>query len=307
MAVRLVFLGTGSGKPMPHRGVSGVALVREGELFLLDCGEGSQMQITRSNVKPGSIEGVLLTHFHGDHVNGLPGFLGSLTLNQREEALSVVGPKGMRRWFKTMRDLRILWPGFPVHLDEVTEPGVVLERENYRFEAAPLRHRVTTWGYVFIEDPRPGRFDLEAARALDIPPGPLFGRLQAGESIELEDGRTIEPSQVLGPSRPGLRIAYCTDTAPCEGARQLAEGADVLIHEATYPGGFEKLAHERGHSTAVDAAELAASCGVKKLYMTHFSQKYPRTDDFVRDARTVFSESYAASDLLEVTVERPED
>lgn len=292
---------------MPHRGVSGVALVREGELFLLDCGEGTQMQITRSNLKPGALEGVLLTHFHGDHVNGLPGFLGSLTLNQRDDPLAVVGPRGMNKWFKTMRDLRILWPGFRVDLEEVDEPGVVLDRTTYRFETAPLKHRVPAWGYVFIEEPRPGRFDIAAARALGIPPGPVYGELQAGKTVTLDDGRVVAPDEVLGPARPGLRVAYCTDTAPCEGVRQLAQDADVLIHEATYPGGFEKLAHERGHSTAVDAAELAASCGVKKLFMTHFSQKYPRTDDFVRDARTIFAESYAAEDLLEVEIERPEE
>jgi ribonuclease Z len=306
MAVKLVFLGTGSGKPLPHRGVSGVALVREGEVFLLDCGEGTQTQLTKSTLRPGALEGVLLTHFHGDHVNGLPGFLGSLTLNQREDALDIVGPQGMRRWFKTMRDLRILWPGFELKVQEVREPGVVLDRGTYRWETAPLKHRVPTWGYRYVEDPRPGRFDVDAARALKIPAGPLFGRLQNGESVELDDGRVIEPEQVLGPSRPGLRVAYCTDTSPCEGAEQLAEGADVLVHESTYPGGMERLAHERGHSTSADAARLAKSAGVKKLILTHFSQKYPRTDIFVDKARAIFAETYAAEDLAEFEVERPE-
>ncbi len=306
MAVRLVFLGTGSGKPLPHRGVSAVALVREGEMFLLDCGEGTQIQLTRSNLRPGSLEGVLITHFHGDHVNGLPGFLGSLTLNQREDALDVVGPRGMSKWFKTMRDLRILWPGFEVRLAEVHEPGVVLDRGDYRFEAMPLKHRVPTFGYRYVEDPRPGRFDVAAAKALGVPSGPLFGNLQRGESVELEDGTVVTPDQVLGPSRPGLRVAYCTDTSPCEGAEALAEDADVLIHESTYPGGMERMAHERGHSTAADAARLAARCGVKKLILTHFSQKYPRTDVFVESAREIFEETYAAADLAEFEVERPE-
>lgn len=304
--LKLVFLGTGSGKPTPHRGVSSVVLFREGDLFMFDCGEGTQIQLQRAPIRPGALRGIFLTHFHGDHVNGLPGFIGSMTLNQRDETLDVTGPVGLKKWFKTLRELQILWPGFPVRTHEVEQAGVVYEGEGYRIEAFPLRHRVTTWGYAYVEDARPGRFDLARARELGIPPGPLYGQLQRGNTITLDDGRVIQPEDVLGPARPGVKIAYCTDTAPCANAVELARGADVLIHEATYPAGEEKLAHERGHSTAGDAARCAAEAGVGKLVLTHLSQKYPRPDIFLKDAQKIFPNVVAAYDLMELDIDRPE-
>lgn len=304
MSVRLVFLGTGSGKPMPHRGVSSVALFRDGELLLFDCGESTQIQLSRSSLRPGPLAKIFLTHFHGDHVNGLPGLLGSLTLNQRDDALDVHGPAGLSRWFKCLRELRILWPGFPLHAREVEAGGVVATGEGYKVLAAPLKHRVDTWGYAYIEEARPGRFDVAAARGLGVPEGPLFGKLQAGQPVVLDDGRTVRPRDVLGPSRPGLKIAYCSDTVPCEGARELAEGADVLIHEATYPAGSEQKAHRRGHSTAADAARCARDAGAKRLILTHISQKYTNLSQFVAPARKIFEETIVAHDLMEVPVKR---
>ncbi|QED28538.1 ribonuclease Z [Microvenator marinus] len=306
MSVKLVFLGTGSGKPTPHRNVSAVGLFREGDLLLFDCGEGTQLQLAKAPLRPGSLRAIFLTHFHGDHVNGLPGFVGSLTLNSRDEVLTIVGPVGLRRWFKTMRDVHILRPGFPINLVEVEGPGVVFEGQGFRVEAGPLKHRIPTWGYTYIEDARPGRFDLDKARELGIPAGPLYGRLQRGEAVILEDGREVHPSDVLGHARPGLRIAYCTDTQPCEGAVELARGADLLIHESTYPAGDEKLAKERGHSTSADAARCAKEAGAKKLVLTHLSQKHMRLDDFLTGARDIFPNIVVARDLLEMDIERSE-
>ncbi len=305
MSVKLVFLGTGSGKPMPRRGVSSVALFREGELLMFDCGEGTQTQLAKSSLRPGALSTVFLTHFHGDHVNGLPGLLGSFVLDSREAPIDVVGPVGLKKWFKTLRELRILWSSYDLRVHEVREPGVVFRGDGWHVEAQPLDHRIKTWGYCYVETARPGRFDLDAARALGVPAGPLFGKLQKGESVEV-DGRTITPDQVLGPSRPGLRIAYCTDTSPCPGAIELARDADVLIHEATYPGGEERLAKSRGHSTAADAARCAAEANARKLVMTHVSQKHQRLDIYEESARAIFPESIVARDLFELDVERRE-
>lgn len=304
MTLQLTFLGTGSGKPMPHRGVSSSALFRDGELFLFDCGEGTQIQMARSSLRPGTLQAIFITHFHGDHVNGLPGLIGSQTLNKRTEPLDVIGPKGLKKWFATLRELSILWPSFPVRVHEIEEPGTVYEHDAFSVSAAPLRHRITTWGYRLAENERPGRFDVDAARELGVPSGPLFGQLQRGSSVELENGRTIAPDQVLGPARPGFKMAHCSDTQPCNTAVSLARDVDVLVHEATYPAGEEKLAHSRGHSTAADAARTAEKAGAHNLILTHISQRYTRLDQFVEGAREIFPSTDVARDLREFEFDR---
>lgn len=306
MSVKVVFLGTGSGKPTPQRGVSSAVLFRDGELLMFDCGEGTQLQLGKAPVKPGGLSAVFITHFHGDHVNGLPGLLGSFTLNSREAPIDIIGPVGLNAWFRTLKELRILWPSFPIRVHEVREPGVVFEGNGFHVEAQPLKHRITTWGYVYVEKERPGRFDLEAAKALGVPPGPLFGRLQRGEVVELDDGTAIGPEQVLGSPRPGLRVAYCTDTSPCPGAVELARDADLLIHEATYPAGEEKLAKSRGHSSAGDAARCAREAGARKLVLTHISQKHRYLDIYWQGAQEIYSPTVVAHDLMEIEVPRQE-
>lgn len=306
MSVKLVFLGTGSGKPIPQRNVSSVGLFREGELYLFDCGEGTQTQIARSSLRPGSIEGIFLTHFHGDHVNGLPGLIGTMGLNEYEGSLPLCAPVGLNKWLRAMREVGVLNPGFHLDTMEVREPRVVLRGDGWRIEAVPLEHRIPCYGYMFIEDERPGRFDVAAARALGVPPGPMFGLLQRGQSVTLDDGTLVEPEQVLGPARPGLKISYCCDTIPCDGALELARDADVLIHESTYPAGEERTAHRRGHSTSADAARAARDGGAKKLVLTHFSQKHMRLDDFLQGARPIFENTIAARDFFELDITRRE-
>ena len=304
--LHLVFLGTGSGKPTPGRNVSSVGVFRHGELFLFDCGEGTQVQLMRSPLRPGALAGIFLSHFHGDHVNGLPGLLGTMTLSQQDGTLPIYGPRGLKKWFRTMRETGILSSHTPVTLHEVTAPGTIWHGDGFRIEAQPLDHGITCWGYALVEDARPGRFDVEAARALGVPPGPMFGRLQRGESVTLDDGTLISPEQVLGEARPGLRIAYCCDTRPCDGALELARDADVLIHESTYPAGEERTANKRMHSTSGDAARCAAEAGAHRLILTHFSQKHPRLEDFLEGARPIFEHVTAARDLEAYEVLRRE-
>ena len=273
---------------------------------MFDCGEGTQIQMSRSSLRPGALEAIFLTHFHGDHVNGLPGLIGSLTLNQRERPIDVIGPVGLQHWFDCLKELNILWPSFTVRVHEIDEPGVVYRHDDFDVYARPLRHRVDTWGYALSEKDRPGRFDVDAARELGIEPGPMFGRLQRGETIELDDGRQISPEQVLGAPRPGFRLAYCADTQPCDQAVKLAKNADLLVHEATYPAGEEKLAHRRGHSTAADAAKCAKEADAQRLVLTHISQRFTHLERIRDGAAEIFPATEVARDLDEFELERRE-
>lgn len=290
-------LGTGSGKPTPERNVASTALFRNGALVLFDCGEGTQMQITRSNLRPGSIRIICISHFHGDHINGLPGLLGTLQMNQRTEPLLLVGPKGIKTYIQTLSRLGVIGLGYPLEIREITEPGILYEGEEITLAADRLKHRITSWGFRVTERDRPGRFDVARARALEVPEGPLFGRLQRGETVEGRDGRVVTPDMVLGPVRRGLAVAYCSDTQPCPGSIRLAAGADMLIHEGTYAPGEETIAHRRGHSTMADAARIAQQAGVGELVITHISQKYVRTNAFLKSVCKIFPATRIAEDL----------
>lgn len=294
--ITITTLGTGSGKPTPERSVSCTAVFRDGDLILFDCGEGTQVQIARSSLRPGAIRIICITHFHGDHINGLPGLLGTLQLNQRTDPLVLIGPEGIKRYLGTLSKLGILGVGYPLEIIEVSSPGEVYDAGDFTIRAERLRHRVVCWGYRLSEPPRSGRFDLEAARALGVPPGPMYGKLQRGESVVLDNGEEIAPEQVLGPSRSGLSIAYCCDTQPCPGVKKLAKGADLLIHEGTYAP-QENVAHARGHSTMLDAAKAARDAEVRKLIITHISPKYPNTEIFKRAVREIFPNTEIARDL----------
>ena len=216
---------------------------------------------------------VLLTHFHADHYLGLPGMLKTFALRQREEPLTIYGPPGLRELYGDLRRL-IGRLTYEVELEEV-RAGEALERDGYRILVFPVHHGVSAVGYALVEDDRPGRFDVEAADALGVPGGPERGALQRGESITLDDGRVLTPDEVLGPARPGRRVVLSGDTAPTETVRVLAEGADVLVHEATFTEDERDRADDTLHSTARQAAELARDAGVRLLALTHLSPRYP--------------------------------
>ncbi len=295
--ITITTLGTGSGKPTPERNVSCTTVFREGELILFDCGEGTQVQLTRARLRPGAIKIICITHFHGDHINGLPGLLGTLQLNQRTEPLYLIGPEGLERYVRTLARLGVVGMRYPLKFIEVTRPGEVYRCQDFSITADRLKHRITCWGYRLTEPDRPGRFDVEAAKAAGVPPGPLFGRLQRGETLTLDDGTVVTPDQVMGKARPGLSLAYCCDTQPCEGVQRLAQGVDVLMHEGTYAPDEGRMAHQRGHSTMADAARAALKAGASRLIITHVSPKYTRTDGFERAVREIFPHTRIARDL----------
>ncbi|MBN1944963.1 MAG: ribonuclease Z [Bradymonadales bacterium] len=301
--LKAVFLGTSSGKPTLSRGVAAVALVLDGELILFDCGEGTQLQMMRAGLRHSRLKQICLSHFHGDHVNGLPGLLGTMTLDQHPDPVGVLGPRGLKEYFALLRRLGILVPRFPVSLREMGRDLSSLQGEHWAISFERLEHRIETWGFRFQEADKPGRFDVEAATSLGVPMGPLFGCLQRGQPVVLQDGRTVFPHQVLGAPRPGRSVAYITDTRPCEASLRLADRVDLLIHEGTYADELRDQAGARGHSTVVEAAILARQAGARALVITHLSPKYTDIRPLLDSAREQFENTRIAKDLMELAIE----
>lgn len=301
-ALTLTFLGTSSGQPTLTRNLSCVALKREGDLLLLDCGEGAQIQFRRAGLRFGRLRALLITHLHGDHVTGICGILMSLQMTGRTRPLLLAGPPGLREYvLETSRMIRTGY-GFELRFVEADAPGRVLETEDYHVETHPLEHRIPAMGYRFVEKDAPGRFDVEAARRLGVAEGLDFGRLQRGETVAGAGGAAVRPEQVLGPARPGRVVAYCTDTRPCEGGVRLGRGADVLIHESTFLAERADDARETGHSTAGEAAEVAHEAGASRLIITHFSPRYADSTPLLAEARAIFPATEAAEELREYPV-----
>jgi ribonuclease Z len=303
MDLDVVFLGTSGSVPTARRGLAGTLLRRGGERILVDCGEGTQRQLLRSTVGLVELHEVFLTHYHADHYLGLPGMLKTFALRGREAPLAVYGPPGLVDLFGVLR--RIFGKlTYDVELREL-RPGEAVERSDYRIFAFSVEHGVTANGYCLVEDPRPGRFDLDQARELEIPQGPLFGRLQAGEPVALPQGGTVSPDQVLGPPRAGRKVVLVGDTRPGRGVLEAAREADLLVHEATFASEEQARADETLHSTAAAAAELARLAGVKMLALTHLSNRY-FGPEIAREARAVFPETVVPRDFDIIDVRFPE-
>jgi ribonuclease Z len=290
----IVFLGTAASGPSAGRAPTATLLRRGGDRLLVDCGEGTQRQLMRSVLGLPDLSEILLTHFHADHYLGLPGMLKTFALRQREETLTIYGPPGLRELFGDLRRL-IGRLTYRVELEEV-RAGEALERAGYRILVFPVHHGVSAVGYALDEDDRPGRFDVESADALGVPNGPERGALQRGESITLPDGRVLTPDAVLGATRPGRRVVLSGDTAPTETVRVLAEGADVLVHEATFTDDERDRAEDTLHSTAQQAAELARAAGVGLLALTHVSPRHP-TAAVLEEAESVFTPTVVPRDF----------
>lgn len=307
MTLRVTFLGTSGAIPTAERNPSAIHLNREGEQLLFDCGEGTQRQMMRFSTGF-SISRICLTHVHGDHVLGLPGLLQTLDFNDRAEPLTIHTPRGTAdnvRRLITALDTR---PGFSLEIEEVGEGDLVHRGEEYEIRTFPTEHRTRSVGYALIEDDRKGRFDRERAEELGVPVGPAFGRLHAGKPVELED-RVVEPDEVVGPPRPGRRVVYAGDTRPTDATIEVARGADLLIHDATFGDDWADRARETGHSTAREAGALAREAGVERLALTHVSSRYAGdASRLAREARESLSggEAFVADDGMEIDVPYPE-
>ncbi len=311
--MQVTFLGTSSGVPTRGRNVSAVALrlPQRAELWLFDCGEGTQHQFLRSDLRVSQLRRVFVTHMHGDHVFGLPGLLASLGLAGTCSGIDLYGPDRLRDYLEGVLHTSSTRIGYPLRFHRVRAcaagDGSVLEDGDISVRCAPLTHRVPAYAYRIDQRPRPGRFDVARAQALGIPSGPIYARLKRGECVTLEDGRIIKGASLCGPERPGASVVYCTDTVFCDAAVELADGADLLIHESTFAHAEAEMALARQHSTSTMAAQTALAAGVKQLALTHLSPRYApgqavTPDDLLAEARAIFPNTVLAKDFLSIDV-----
>ena len=302
MSLALRLLGTSASRPTVERNVASLAIVREGETLLFDCGEGTQRQMMRYGVAFG-LHDIFFTHFHADHVIGLIGLLRTMALQGRTEALRLWGPRGGARVLKRAAEFGMDRITFPVEIIEL-DPDARVERKDYAIVPFAVDHRGSrSLGYALVEEDRKGRFNPDLARELGIPEGPLWGEIHRGRPVTLADGRVIDPSMLVGAPRPGRKVVVTGDTRPCAATVNAARGADLLVHEATFGDEEAARAVETGHSTAREAATVAAAADVRSLLLMHFSARYSRdASDLGREAREVFERTVVGKDGMEMEI-----
>lgn len=304
--IRVTLLGTAAARPTPGRNVAGLAVQRDGDLVLWDCGEGTQRQMMRY-ATGFNVGAIFITHTHADHFLGIPGLLRTMGLQGHQEPVRIYGPPGSGPVLDAAVRLGNDRVPFPVRVEELA-PGEAVARDGYAVEAFEVSHGVPAVGYALQEPERLGRFDVEKARALGVPEGPVFGRLHRGEPVEVAGGRIVRPEEVVGPPRRGRRVVYTGDTRPSRKVEAAARGADLLIHEATFAEDEAERARGTGHSTAMGAARLARAAGAGMLVLTHLSARYADDPSPLRDeAAEVFPDVRVGKDGMSLEVPLPED
>lgn len=300
------FLGTGAGMPAKLRNVTSIALKlleERGAIWLFDCGEATQHQILHTSIKPRRIEKIFITHLHGDHIYGLPGLLSSRSFQGGESEVELYGPKGIREFVDISLSVSQTYLKYPLKIIEI-EDGVIFEDEEFKVEAKLLEHGIPSYGFRVIEKDRPGTLLANKLMEAGIQPGPLYKKIKNGEPVKLENGSVIEPGAFLGPAQKGRIVTILGDTRICEAAIQLAKDADLLVHEATFSNGEEKLAYDYYHSTTAQAAHIAKAAGVKKLCLTHISSRYDRSDwnQLEEEAKMIFENTVISEDFKEIAL-----
>jgi ribonuclease Z len=294
--LNVTFLGTAGSLPTPERNPSAILINREGEMMLFDCGEGTQRQMMRARTGMMRLNYIFLTHLHADHI-----LLETLAFQGRENPITIVGPIHTMHLVESFKSVCYFSRKFDVQAIEL-QPGDVLKMKGCQVRAISTHHSVPSLGYSLEEDMRLGRFNRDAATSLGIPPGPLFGKLQHGQEIEV-DGKKIEPHQVMGPARPGRRIVYTGDTRPCKSVQLASMGADLLIHDCALASDMAEWAKETKHSTATEAAEVAKNADVGQLVLTHISSRYSEdTSQLLKEAKSIFDRTIVAEDLMSLEI-----
>lgn len=302
----IFFLGTGAGIPAKLRNVTSIALKlleERGSIWLFDAGEATQHQILHTSIKPRRIEKIFITHLHGDHIYGLPGLLASRSFQGGESEVIVYGPKGLKEYITTSLSVSQTYLKYPLKIVEIDE-GVIFEDDQFIVDARLLDHGIPSYGYRIVEKDRPGTLLADKLVEAGVQPGPVFRKIKEGETVMLDDGTVIVPSDFLGPDQKGRIVTILGDTRFCESAIGLARDADLLIHEATFSKGEEKLAFDYFHSTTHQAAEVAKLAGSKQLCLTHISSRYDRQawQELVVEAQEIFANTDIAEDFKEINI-----
>lgn len=297
----VTFLGTSSAAPSRNRGLPAIAIQREGDLIIMDCGEGIQRQVLGLGLGLNKDTTILITHLHGDHVTGLLGLLQTMSLTQRKKELTIVAPSALLEWLRLTSELLHIGLTFEIRFVPA-KSGTVLRTRHFDVKATKAEHSVEAFCYLIREHDRPGVFYPEKARELGVPEGSLWSKLQKGRTVSLGQ-REIKPRQVMGPPRPGRSVGYSGDTRPSRRLARFFHRTDLLIFDSTFTRRDSAKALERKHSTASEAAEVARQAQAKKLVLTHFSARYRSVAALVREARQVFPATTAAADGRRIEVD----
>lgn len=301
-SLKIIILGTSGGIPTVERNLPAIAIKKDREIILFDCAESTQRQMGKAKLSVSRISKIFVTHLHGDHIMGIPGILQTLSLLNRNKPLYLFGPNGLMDFITAIKKTVEFTLTFDIYVKEAAE-GVIYETNDYYIECVKTRHTNSSFAYAFVEKDRPGKFHPNKALALRIPMGPLWKKLQQGETIILSEGRKIEPSEVADPPKPGRKIVYSGDTAPCESVKKISKNATLLIHESTYGDDLEEKAFETNHSSASQAAKIAEESSVQKLLLTHISQRYSNPKELLEQAQKIFQNTIIAEDLMEITLD----
>ena len=301
--MELVFLGTGGSMPTKYRGLPSVVLRRGPELLMFDCGEATQRQMGAAKLGFNKKMRIFISHMHGDHVLGLPGLFQSMSFLGRQQKLEIFGPDGIAEFIEAVNNTVKFNQRFELEVHSIN-PGKILDAPEYTVIADNLEHGIECLGFTLIEKEKPGRFDPEKARNLQIPDGPLWKKLQASGTIIIDD-KEFGPKDVLGQPRSGNKITYITDTRPCDSALELAKNATFLIHDSTFDNSKSDKAKECGHSTAQEAATVAKKAQAQNLVLFHISAMYDDANHFLEEARKIFRETSLAHDLMKLPIKNP--
>lgn len=305
--MELLFLGTGSGVPSKQRNVTSIALKlldERNSVWLFDCGEGTQQQILQTTLKPRKVDKIFITHLHGDHIYGLPGFLASRAFQGGDGPLTIYGPVGIERFVRTALQISGTYLKYRLTFHEIKEEGIVYKDDQFTISCMELKHGIQSFGYRIEEASRPGMLQADKVKAVGIPFGPLFGRLKNGESITLEDGRVFNGKDFIDEPQQGRIVTILGDTKRTENSVQLAKEADVLVHESTFDHENRQLAKEYNHSTNVEAAETAKAAKAKKLLLTHISARFLARDvhRLEKEAQKIFPNTQVMKDFSVVDI-----